>query len=241
MDEKVSFKSCRIWRDRISSTIDQRIKLAKDKIENEFNYKIEELNVNWADLLDMIRKLENRISALENEEPPPPPPPPPPNGNWEDRIQIEKNFGSSGEIIFEIQGLSYVGNPNNPSKPGKDILLTLTRPPLDLGFQQYAIELRKYAISTTNDLINEIKLKTSKGGRAFEIYMPHIPDWDPSKIYKIRVSWDTKWVEADIETEGVHYEVVLPKGFEISPTILILGANPKYSAPPGAKFRLISY
>lgn len=239
MKEFVPKRSCEIWRTvSIPHTIDQKIKEAIDELKEE---ELSNIVATQEAFAEQLLSLEARVAKLEGEEPPPPPPPPPPNGDWKDRIQINEVLGSAGEIIFEVKGLSYTGNPHNPSTHGKDVLLTLTRPPLDLGFQRYAIEFRKYAIPTTDGLINEVKLKVSRGGRAFETYMPIIPDWDPATIYKMGLIWDINSVEAYIIAGIVRYGVTLFKDFEIIPKVLILGANPKYSAPPGAKFRLISY
>lgn len=221
-------KSCRYYRGEI-------IYPKLGDLQKKIDTIIENQEAFAGKLLDV----EARIIDLEGGTPPPPPPP---NGDWEDRIQINEALGNAGEIVFEVKGLSHKGNPNNPSTHGKDILLTLTRPPLDLGFQRYTIEFRKYAIPTTSGLINEIKLKVSRGGRVFEDYMPYIPDWNPATVYKMGLIWDTDSIEAYIIDENdTTYGVTLHKDFEISPTVLILGANPKYSAPPGAKFHLISY
>jgi len=235
MSEFVPKRSCEIWRSvSIPHTIDGRIKKAIDELKEK---ELNNINITQEAFAGKLLDIEARVTKLERGTPPPPPP----DGDWEDRIQINEALGNAGEIVFEIKGLSYEGNSHNPSTPGKDILLTLTRPPLDLGFQRYAIEFRKYAIPTTTGLINEIKLKVSRDGKAFENYMSYIPDWNPAVIYKMGLIWDTDSVEVYIMDGIVRLGLILYKDFEISPTILILGANPKYSAPPGAKFRLISY
>lgn len=220
--------SCRYYRGKIYSDI-------KDLRE-----KIDTTKTNQEAFAGKLLEIEARVAKLEGATPPPPPPP---NGDWKDRIQINEALGNAGEIVFEVKGLTYFqDDPHNPSKPGKNSLLTLTRPPLDLRFQEYSLELRKYAILTEQgDLINKIHLKARLGGKAFEDYMPYIPDWDPTTVYKMKLTWDTDFVCAEIEDGVLHYGLSIRKDFEISPPVLILGANPKYSAPPGAKFRLISY
>jgi len=179
---------------------------------------------------------EVRIEALEGQEPPEPPEP----GEWYPGIKVDIDNWTHGVVIFEIRGLRNAGNPENPSLAGKDILLALTRYPLDLNYQRLCIEIRKYYIFTNDGLINLVKLKISKDNSAVEPYMSPTPPWDPDKIYKITVKFETGYTKVTIEVDGVEYMVDAHYSWAHQFNVLVLGATPKYSAPPGAEFRLIS-